>query len=64
LLAAENINKAVPSYFKIHGFITYTPEERAEWEAKMTERAARLEIRFRPENYPTTNMVGGTEKAA
>jgi len=63
-LASEKINKAVPSYTRINGVIKYTPEERAEWEAKMTERAARLEIRFRPENYPTTNMIGGAEKAA
>jgi hypothetical protein len=63
-LAAENIKTAPEAYTKINGPITYTAEERNEWETKMAERAARLEIKFRPENYPTTNMIGGAEKAA
>jgi len=61
-LAAENINTPVESYKKIYGPIRYTVEERAEWEAKMTERAKRLStvkniVKFVPEDYPKTDMI-------
>ena len=60
--ATNGVATPVDCYKLIHGPIKYTPEQRAEWEAKMQERADRLHIIFRPTDYPTTDMI--TEPAA
>ena len=41
----------------MRGPIKYTQEERDEWEAKMQERADRLEIEFKALDYPLTNLI-------
>lgn len=56
----SDISEAVACYKLIHGPIKYTQEQRTEWEAKMQERADRLEKRFYPNNYPTTDMIKET----
>jgi len=56
-LAGEKITSAPEGYAKIHGPITYTAAERAEWEAKLKERATRRNTSFNPSLYPKTNQV-------
>jgi len=46
--AVGEVSSPVECYKFIYGPIKYTPEQRAEWEAKMFERANRLYITFRP----------------
>lgn len=60
--ATNNVTDPVECYKLIHGPIRYTQDVRTEWEAKMQERADRLNITFYPSNYPTTDMI--TEPAA
>lgn len=55
--AENDVSTPVPCYKQIHGPIKYTQEQRTEWEGKMQERADRLEIRFWPSDYPTTDMI-------
>ena len=47
----------VDCYKSIYGPIKYTREQRNEWEAAMRERFKAKGGVFRPENYPTTDMV-------
>ena len=55
--ATAGVNTPVECYKQIYGPIKYTQDQRTEWEAKMQERADKLEIRFNPNDYPLTDMV-------
>ncbi len=57
-LSAEDILVPVDAYSRIKGPIKYTASERAEWEAKMQERAFKNgEPPFNPLAYPKTHMI-------
>lgn len=58
--ATNNLITPVECYKLIHGPIKYTQEQRTEWEEKMQERADKKGIWFRPQDYPTTDMIADT----
>jgi hypothetical protein len=54
-----------PECYKLsYGPITYTPEERTEWEKKMEEKSHREGGQhFNPNDYPKTDMITADPKA-
>lgn len=58
---AQGVSKPVDCYKLIYGPIKYTMEQRMEWEAKMK---AKLSWRFKPEDYPLTDLMTPEEAAA
>ena len=53
----KEVKESNSCYTLIFGPITYTPEQRAEWEEKMKARADKNNTTFNPEDYPKTNMI-------
>jgi hypothetical protein len=53
-----------PECYKLsYGAITYTPEERKEWETKMEEKSHKEGNHFNPNDYPKTDMITATPPA-
>ena len=56
---SKNIVQPVPCYKEIHGPIKYTRAQRNIWEARMRDRFRAKQMTFKPEDYPTTDMIDG-----
>jgi len=54
---SKKLMKPFDCYKSSFGAITYTQDERTEWEDKMKERATKKNIEFNPADYPTTDMI-------
>ena len=55
--SAKNVKDPVGCYKLIYGPIKYTRQQRSAWEYFMTDRLRAKGVTFKPENYPTTDMI-------